>query len=365
MSSSFWHAYEIAADPGERTLDKARKKLAVVLFNLGGPDGQESVQPFLRNLFRDPAIIQAPGLIREALAWFISMTRAKEAKANYAKMGGGSPLLPETIRQANMLAEQLGARWPDYDVQIWPAMRYWHPFTEDVAREVEAWQPDETVLLPLYPQFSTTTTGSSLKAWKKAGGPETRTVCCYPTEPAFLDAHASLIRKAWEKSGRPDNVRLLFSAHGLPKKIIDSGDPYQWQVEKTVEAVIRQLPEFPDFQICYQSRVGPLEWIGPSTDEAIHQAAADGKSILLTPIAFVSEHIETLVELDEEYAEIAEELGVKTYVRVPALGQDPVFIEALANLVSDALNRPAGLQSADGERICPADCSGCPCKSAA
>jgi protoporphyrin/coproporphyrin ferrochelatase len=343
----------------------ARKKLAVVLFNLGGPDGPDSVRPFLRNLFRDPAIIQAPGLIREALALFISTVRAKEARANYAKMGGGSPLLPETIRQANALADHLAPQWPDYEIRIWPAMRYWHPFTHDVAEEVKAWQPDETVLLPLYPQLSTTTTGSSLKAWRDAGGPETRAICCYPTEAAFLDAHAAMIRKAWEKAGRPENVRLLFSAHGLPKKIVDAGDPYQWQVEQTVAAVAKQLPEFPDYQICYQSRVGPLEWIGPSTDKAIHQAAEDGKSIFLTPIAFVSEHIETLVELDEEYAEIAEELGIKTYVRVPALGLDRVFIESLANVVGNALRREPGLFPDDGKRICPADCKGCPCKTAA
>ncbi|MDF1767677.1 ferrochelatase [Maricaulis sp.] len=346
-------------------MSEARKKLAVVLFNLGGPDGPESVRPFLRNLFRDPAIIQAPGLIREALALFISTVRTKEAQANYAKMGGGSPLLPATIRQANALADSLAPQWPDFDVRVWPAMRYWHPFTEDVADEVKAWQPDETVLLPLYPHFSTTTTGSSLGAWRKAGGPETRALCCYPTETAFVDAHAALIRKTWEKSGRPKDARLLFSAHGLPKKIIDAGDPYQWQVEQTVAAVMKQLPDFPDHQICYQSRVGPLEWIGPSTEDAIEKAAKDGKSILLTPIAFVSEHIETLVELDEEYAEIAEELGIETYVRVPALGNDPVFIEGLASMVGQALNGPAGLRSEVGERICPADCSACPCKSAA
>ena len=346
-------------------MSDARKKLAVVLFNRGGPDGPDSVRPFLRNLFRDPAIIQAPSLIREALALFISTVRAKEARANYAKMGGGSPLLPETIRQANALADHLAPQWPDYEIRIWPAMRYWHPFTHDVAEEVKAWQPDETVLLPLYPQLSTTTTGSSLKAWRDAGGPETRAICCYPTEAAFLDAHAAMIRKAWEKAGRPENVRLLFSAHGLPKKIVDAGDPYQWQVEQTVSAVAKQSPEFPDYQICYQSRVGPLEWIGPSTDKAIHQAAEDGKSILLTPIAFVSEHIETLVELDEEYAEIAEELGIKTYVRVPALGLDRVFIESLANVVGNALRREPGLFPDDGKRICPADCKGCPCKTAA
>lgn len=340
----------------------ARRKLAVVLFNLGGPDGQDDVKPFLRNLFRDPAIIQAPGLVREGLAWLISTTRAKEAKANYAKMGGGSPLLHETQKQAAALKTQLRARLPDWEIRIWPAMRYWNPLTEDVAAEVRAWAPDECVLLPLYPQFSTTTTASSLKRWRDAGGPETRAVCCYPSEPAFLDAHAALIRKAWEQAGRPEQVRLLFSAHGLPKKVIDGGDPYQWQVEKTVAELMPQLPEFPDWQICYQSRVGPLEWIGPATDEAIRQAAHDGKAgVMVCPIAFVSEHIETLVELDEEYAEVAEEVGLKTYVRVPALGDDEVFIESLANLVDSALKREPGLAPDGGHRICPRAWGACPC----
>jgi ferrochelatase len=340
----------------------ARRRLAVVLFNLGGPDGQDDVKPFLRNLFRDPAIIQAPGLVREGLAWLISTTRAKEAKANYAKMGGGSPLLHETQKQAAALKTQLRARLPDWEIRIWPAMRYWNPLTEDVAAEVRAWAPDECVLLPLYPQFSTTTTASSLKRWRDAGGPETRAVCCYPSEPAFLDAHAALIRKVWEQAGRPEQVRLLFSAHGLPKKVIDGGDPYQWQVEKTVAELMPQLPEFPDWQICYQSRVGPLEWIGPATDEAIRQAAHDGKAgVMVCPIAFVSEHIETLVELDEEYAEVAEEVGLKTYVRVPALGDDEVFIESLANLVDSALKREPGLAPDGGHRICPRAWGACPC----
>ncbi|MEA1940911.1 MAG: ferrochelatase [Pseudomonadota bacterium] len=340
----------------------ARRKLAVVLFNLGGPDGPDDVRPFLRNLFRDPAIIRAPGPVREALALFISTVRNKEARANYAKMGGGSPLLPETRKQAAALKAALEADMPDREIRIWPAMRYWNPLTEDVAGEVKAWAPDDCVLLPLYPQFSTTTTASSLKRWREAGGPETHAVCCFPTEPAFVDAHAALIRKTWEKAGRPDNIRLLFSAHGLPKKVIEDGDPYQWQVEQTVAAVMKQMPDFPDWQVCYQSKVGPLEWIGPSTEDAIRGAAQDGKNIMLSPIAFVSEHIETLVELDEEYAEVAGECGVTTYVRVPALGQDAVFIESLAGLVKSALERGPGPLPDTGTRICPAEWSGCPCR---
>lgn len=344
-------------------MGEARRKLAVVLFNLGGPDGPEDVRPFLRNLFRDPAIIRAPGLVREALALLISTTRAKEAKANYAKMGGGSPLMPETKKQAAALKAQLEAAFPDREIGIWPAMRYWHPLTEDVAAEVRDWAPDACVLLPLYPQYSTTTTASSMKRWREAGGPETHAVCCYPTEPAFVDSHAALIRRTWENAGRPENVRLLFSAHGLPKKVVEDGDPYQWQVEQTVAAVMKQMPDFPDWQVCYQSKVGPLEWIGPSTEDAIRGAAEDGKNIMLSPIAFVSEHIETLVELDEEYAEVAEDCGVTSYIRVPALGQDAVFIESLATLVKSALEREAGPLPDTGTRICPAEWSACPCRA--
>ncbi|WP_417469288.1 ferrochelatase [Maricaulis sp.] len=335
-------------------------KLAIVLFNLGGPDGPEAVKPFLRNLFRDPAIIGAPAPVREGLAWLISTLRAKPARANYAKMGGGSPLLPETRAQIAALEPYLAERFPDRHVRIWPAMRYWPPFTEDVAREVTDWQPDETVLLPLYPHFSTTTTGSSLGAWRKAGGPETHTVCCYPVESGFVKAHADAIRDSWQAAGAPQNARLLFSAHGLPEKVIAAGDPYQWQIEQTAAAVAALLPELPDWQVCYQSRVGPMKWIGPSTDDAVRQAGADARHVVLTPIAFVSEHIETLVELDEEYAELAEASGVAGYSRVPALGTTPGFIEALVAMIEQALASPRSLAPAGGTRLCPASCPACP-----
>lgn len=336
------------------------KKLAIVLFNLGGPDGPDAVKPFLRNLFRDPAIIGAPGPIREALAWLISTLRAKSARANYAKMGGGSPLLPETLKQIAALETELAKRLPDLEIRIWPAMRYWHPFTEDVAAEVSAWAPDESVLLPLYPHFSSTTTGSSLGAWRKAGGPETRTVCCYPLQTGFLDVHAELIRESWMRAGQPENVRLLFSAHGLPEKVIADGDPYQWQIEQTAAAIAERLPEFADWQVCYQSRVGPMKWIGPSTVEAIAAAGQQCKGIILVPIAFVSEHIETLVELDDEYAELAHEDGVPSYTRVPALGTRPGFISALGDIVESALASAPGLDSSSHKRLCPGTCQGCP-----
>lgn len=338
----------------------SQQKLAIVLFNLGGPDGPEAVQPFLRNLFRDPAIIQAPGIIREFLAWLISRTRAASARENYAKMGGGSPIMPETLKQAGALKTALENRIPDTEIRVLPAMRYWHPFVEDVAAEVRDWGADQVLLLPLYPQFSTTTTASSLKAWTDADGPEAHIVCCYPEQPDFIGAHADLIRQRWIDAGRPENARILFSAHGLPEKVVKAGDPYQTHVEITAAAVADRLPELPDWQICYQSRVGPLKWIGPSTEAAIEQAAQDCREILLTPIAFVSEHIETLVELDEEYAELAAELKLTGYHRVPALGEHPGFIEALAKTAVAGLAQPAGIPFREGDRKCAAACVACP-----
>lgn len=339
---------------------QSTEKLAVVLFNLGGPDGQDSVRPFLRNLFRDPAIIQAPVFVREPLAWLISTLRDKSARENYAKMGGGSPLLPETEKQARALESALAVLLPNSEIRAFPAMRYWHPFTEDVARDVKDWGADRVLLLPLYPQFSTTTTGSSLAAWNRTFKDKAVPVCCYPDHPKFVDAHADLIRKAWIDAGRPEDVRLLFSAHGLPEKVIKAGDPYQKQVEITAAAVAAALPEISDWQVCYQSRVGPLKWIGPSTEEAIESAAKDNRQILLTPIAFVSEHIETLVELDEEYAELAEEHGVTGYFRVPALGTHPDFITGLADMAMQALASGSDLPFAARVTDCEMECSACP-----
>ena len=341
------------------------RRIAVVLFNLGGPDKPESVRPFLRNLFRDPAIISAPWPVRESLAWLISTTRTKEASANYAKMGGGSPIVPESEKQAAALTAALGDTLPDDEVRCFLAMRYWHPFVGEAVKAVKAYAPDEIVLLPLYPQFSTTTTASSLKAWKDAGGGEARTVCCYPEEPDFITAHAKLIEQSWQDAGRPEAPRVLFSAHGLPEITVERGDSYQWQVERTVARVVERLPEpLKAHEVCYQSRVGPLKWIGPPTDEAIERACQDGRDILLTPIAFVSEHIETLVELDEEYAEVADECGAKSYTRVPALGAQPDFIAGLSALVARALEGPAGLKPPGGAALCPAKFKRCPCLEA-
>jgi ferrochelatase len=341
-------------------------RVAVVLFNLGGPDGPEAVRPFLKNLFADPAIIGLPAPLRLPLAELISRRREKPAQANYALMGGGSPILPETERQAAALEAALNAG-AAIEARVFIAMRYWKPFTEETARAVEAFAPDQVVLLPLYPQFSTTTTASSVKAWRQAykGPGAEHTVCCYPTLDGLAEAHARLIDQTWRQAGAPDGVRLLFSAHGLPEKVVAGGDPYQAQVEATARAVAARLGSGWDWQVCYQSRVGPLKWIGPSTVEAIEAAGREGKGVLISPIAFVSEHIETLVELDHEYAELARRIGLKPYLRVPALGADAGFVETLALAVRDALDRPPGVRTACGGRWCPKDFSRCPAEASA
>jgi ferrochelatase len=287
------------------------KKLAVVLLNLGGPDNLKAVKPFLFNLFRDPAIIQLPAVARWPLAALIATTRAKMAAANYARMGGASPLLPETRAQSLALETALKAAAPEVEARCFIAMRYWKPFAADTARQVEAFAPDEIVLLPLYPQYSTTTTASSLKDWKSVyrGPGRTRTVCCYPTALGLIEAHVRAIGAAWAAAGSPANLRLLFSAHGLPKQVVDAGDPYQAQIEATAAAIAARLPQFPDWKVCYQSRVGRLVWLGPNTDDEILGAGAQGKGVLIAPIAFVSEHVETLVELDHDYALVAREAG--------------------------------------------------------
>jgi ferrochelatase len=333
-------------------------KLAVVLFNLGGPDRPEAVRPFLFNLFNDPAIIGAPTLVRRALAWLISTRRAPIAREIYARIGGRSPLLELTGLQGESLQAALGD-----DVKVFIAMRYWHPLTEQTVAEVKAWGPDRIVLLPLYPQYSSTTSGSSLLAWTRSAakaGLDTPSIsiCCYPTEEGMITAQAALLAAALAQAG--EGARVLFSAHGLPKKVIERGDPYQSHVEMTAQAIVTALarPDL-DWQVCYQSRVGPLEWIGPATPDEIKRAGAESKALVVIPIAFVSEHSETLVELDIEYAHLAKEAGVPTYVRVPALGTHPAFIQALADLVRRSQVSGCNPCSERGGRICPPQASRC------
>jgi ferrochelatase len=337
-------------------------KLAVVVFNLGGPDGPGAVRPFLANLFRDPAIIGLPAVMRYPLASLIAGRREKTAQANYDLMGGASPLLSETEAQARALEAQLKTDAPDLEARVFIAMRYWKPFAAETAQAVAAFAPDEIVLLPLYPQYSTTTTASSLKDWYAAyrGPGRSRAICCYPTADGLVEAHAQAIREAWETAGRPANLRLLFSAHGLPQKVVDAGDPYRAQVEATAERIAARLPELTDWRVCFQSRVGPMKWLSPATDEEIRRAGAEGKGALVAPIAFVSEHVETLVELDHEYARLAREVGCTPYLRAPTPGVRERFIGDLAHGVLIALGRN-GEAGPHGPWLCPSGLSKCAC----
>ncbi len=331
---------------------------AVILFNLGGPDKLESVEPFLFNLFNDPAIISIPSIIRYPLAKFISKKRAPIAKNIYREIGNKSPILELTQNQAKSLENSL-LRKGEYKCFI--IMRCWHPRATEVIKKVKEYNPNEIILLPLYPQFSASTSGSSIKEWndlckKENLNIETKTICCYPTENNFLESHAELIKKTINNLDK--NFKLLFSAHGLPENKIKKGDPYQWQVEQTVQGIMSKLKDRNlDYTISYQSRVGPLKWIGPSTDEVIIKYSKEKKGIVIVPVAFVSEHSETLVELDIEYKKLAEKNGCSFYKRVPALGIEENFINGLTKLVLQKETRGNFVSSV----MCPDKYKKCPC----
>lgn len=315
-------------------------KTALVLFNLGGPDSPDAVKPFLFNLFNDRAIINLPQPFRWLLAKLISSRRNKTAQEIYAHLGGKSPLLDHTKDQARALETALSDLG---EVKSFIAMRYWHPRADVTAAAVRAWNPDQIVLVPLYPQYSTTTTESSVTEWRQAAQfvemhKPTKTLCCYPEEPGFIAAMAELVAQKINEADRP--FRLLLSAHGLPQKTVDAGDPYQRQVERTGRALMAKLVAMGhqdlDHVICYQSRVGPLDWIGPSTDDEVMRAGRDKVGIVMVPIAFVSEHSETLVELDIEYRDLADAHQVPSYERVSTVLTHEGFINGLADQVRKA-----------------------------
>jgi protoporphyrin/coproporphyrin ferrochelatase len=341
-------------------------RLAVVLMNLGGPDAAEAVAPLLFNLFSDPAIIALPNPLRWLIAKFIARQRAPIAQQIYAKIGNVSPLLANTVLQARALEAALGA-----EARVFVAMRYWHPFAHETARDVKAWGAEEIVLLPLYPQFSSTTTASSLADWQRAAKragitAPVHAICCAPDEPGFIAALVENIRlalTAWPRNfGAP---RLLLSAHGLPKRVVARGDPYQSQVEMTAAALRHALNAAElESVVCYQSRVGPLEWLSPGTDAEIRRAGAERRGLIVAPIAFVSEHSETLVELDIEYRDVATQSGVPHYVRVPTVATTPSYIGGLAKLVREARAAARPIIPAGGHRRCAAGFGLCPCGAA-
>lgn len=333
-------------------------KTAVILFNLGGPDKPESIRPFLLNFFMDKNIIRAPWFVRCFLARLIANRRSKnEAGSAYSKLGGKSPLLENTMQQAGALQGELG---PDYRVFV--TMRYWHPLAKETVKLVKDYDPDRVLLLPLYPQYSTTTTRSSVQDWQAAAhkenlGAPTSLVCCYPTNEGFIRASAEKIAEAYKSVEQTIHrkPRILFSAHGLPEKIIKDGDPYQWQCEESARKIAEILNRTHglfdlDWTVCYQSRVGPLKWIGPSTEDAIRVAAKDKVPIIIYPHAFVNEHVETLVEIGEEYRDLAKDMGVPVFSRVDTVGTHPEFIRGLADLVRSSSSR---------QKCCPAKFSRC------
>jgi ferrochelatase len=337
-------------------------KIAVVLFNLGAPDSLDAVEPFLVNLFSDPAILGLPRWLRTRTAKLIAKRRAPITRNIYGKIGGRSPLLEQTVAQAAALEKALAAR--AMEAKVFIAMRAWNPLSDATARAVAAYGPAMVVTLPLYPQFSTTTSASSLLAWQEAVAKiglsaREKRVCCYPGDTAFIAALAENIRMTLE-TRRPDiRYRLLFSAHGLPERIVRRGDPYQWQVERTAAAVMDALADAAlDWRVSYQSRVGPLKWLEPATDSEIGRAGAEGLGVIVVPIAFVSEHSETLVELDIDYARLARETGVADYLRVPTVGASTLFIDGLAELVLRAVATDIPVTCGSG-RLCPQSFTRC------
>ena len=338
-------------------------KKAIILFNLGGPDKLENVEPFLFNLFYDPAILNIPSFIRYPLAKLIAKRRAPIAKNIYKELGGSSPILKLTKEQASALELSLNKSDNLSKYKCFVVMRCWHPRAENVVKEVINYNPDEVILMPLYPQYSAATSGSSIKEWKdvclKNNFKKTNTICCYPTDKNFIQAHKDEIIKIIENLV---NFKLIFSAHGLPEKNIKKGDPYQWQVEQSVNQIVKSLNiKDLDWILSYQSRVGPLKWIGPSTEDIIVENSKLGKHIVLVPIAFVSEHSETLVELDIEYKELADKNGCKNYLRVPALGINKNYIKSMTNLIINKQDYNFNGELYPPRVQCPNQFKKCPC----
>ena len=341
-------------------------KKAVILFNLGGPDKIENVEPFLFNLFNDPAILNLPTILRYPLAKLISNRRAPVAKKIYEELGGSSPILKLTKEQSEALEIKLNQTQTETDSEYkcFIVMRCWNPRANDVIEDVQLFNPEEVILMPLYPQYSAATSGSSIKEWKDVCKNnnykvKTSTICCYPTDQNFINAHT---REIIKKIKNLKNFKLIFSAHGLPEKNIKKGDPYQWQIEQSVKKIVENLNiENLDWILSYQSRVGPLKWIGPSTEDIIVENSKLGKHIVLVPIAFVSEHSETLVELDIEYKEIADANGCKNYTRVPALGTNEDFIKAMSELIIKKNEYKLSENLYPPKIQCPSNFKKCPC----
>ena len=323
-------------------------RVGVVLLNLGGPERIQDVGPFLYNLFADPEIIRLPiPQLQKPLAWLISTLRSGKSQEAYRSIGGGSPLRRITDQQARELQSLLRQR--EVNATTYVAMRYWHPFTESAVADIKADDIDQVVVLPLYPHFSISTSGSSFRELQRLRqGDEhfaklpLRAIRSWHDHPGYIKAMAQLIAKEIDACVDPGTAHVFFSAHGVPKSYVEEvGDPYQKEIERCAELIMEQLSRENPWTLAYQSRVGPVEWLQPYTEEALEELGAEGvKELVVVPISFVSEHIETLEEIDIEYREIATEAGVSNFRRVPALDTDPAFIESLADLVQESLAGP-------------------------
>jgi ferrochelatase len=328
-------------------------RVGVLLLNLGGPEQLDDVRPFLFNLFADPEIIRLPfPWLQRPLAWLISSSRAKQSQANYQQIGGGSPLRHITEEQADALQKVLAEKGTEANIYI--GMRYWYPFTEEAVAQIKRDGIERLVVLPLYPQFSISTSGSSFRLleriWLEDPALQRIVYTAVPSwyeRPGYTGAMADLIAQELDKLESPDQAHIFFSAHGVPVSYVEeAGDPYQREIEHCTELIMRSLNRPNPHTLAYQSRVGPVEWLQPYTEDAIEQLAQQGvKDLVVVPISFVSEHIETLQEIDMEYREIAQEAGIPGFHRVPALNTHPRFIADMADMVTEALTAPRQLFS--------------------
>ncbi len=323
-----------------------RKRIGVVLFQLGGPDTLDAIEPFLFNLFCDPDIIDFPlaRVGRKALAKLISTTRAKKVQHHYSVIGGGSPIRRFTEQQACALQHHL--RGQGVDAHCFVAMRYWHPFTAEAIAQIETVGCDHLVLLPLYPQYSSTTTGSSLNEWnrlyQRPDVPVTVVEEFY-RNPLYLQALTAQVEATLQQFDCPSEAMLVFSAHSVPVAVVERGDPYQHQIEETVALVTERLRRFRwsnRYRLCYQSKVGANKWLQPTLRSTLREAAAEGiKSVCVVPVSFVSDHVETLGEIDHEARQQAAELGITQFRMMPGLNDSSQFIRALADVVLRAMEQ--------------------------
>jgi protoporphyrin/coproporphyrin ferrochelatase len=323
-------------------MTRTNRRVGIVLFQLGGPDTLEAIEPFLYNLFCDPDIIDFPfaRIGRRPLAKLISSTRSRKVQHHYATIGGGSPIRPNTERQARAL--ELELRRDGLDAHCFVAMRYWHPFTAEAIAQLKAAGCDELVLLPLYPQYSSTTTGSSLNEWKRLFHDDVpvHVVDPFYREPTYLDALAEKVNETLARFPCPERAEIVFSAHSVPMSVIEKGDPYQRQIEETVRLLMDRGGWSNPHRLCYQSKVGASRWLQPSLHHTLKVLSAEHvREVCVVPIAFVSDHVETLGEIDHEARHEAHELGITQFAMTAGLNDSPKFIQALTEIVQQALEQ--------------------------